>query len=82
MHLVHIVLIIAILVLVYIGNSLLIQRIENIEDFVVAESRYYRSELKMIDLIRNVEKAKSSNILVEKEIADVQKLMESMHNTD
>ena len=78
MHLIHIVLIIAILVLVYIGNSLLIQRIENIEDFIVAESRQYRSELRLINLISSIEKAKQSNNLLENEIFDAKNVLSDL----
>ena len=78
MHLIHIVLIIAILVLIYIGNSLLIQRIENIEDFIVAESRQYRSELRLINLISNIEKAKQSNNLLENEIFDAKNVLSDL----
>jgi hypothetical protein len=81
MHLIHIILIIAILCLIYVGNNMMLKRIENIEDFVVEEAREQRNYLKMLDLIKGIEKANDDNVYLEQNILEVQKYLNS-YNED
>jgi len=80
MHLIHIILIIAILCLIYIGNNMMLKRIENIEDFIVTEAREQRNSLRLLDLINNVEKAKFDNDYLEKNILEMQRFFEPNNN--
>ena len=81
MHLIHIILIIAILCLIYVGNNMMLKRIENIEDFIVEEAREQRNYLKMLDLIKGIEKANDGIDYVEQNILEAQKYLNS-YNED
>ena len=81
MHLIHIILIIAILCLIYVGNNMMLKRIENIEDFIVEEAREQRNYLKMLDLIKGIEKANDDYAYLEQNILEVQNYLNS-YNED